>query len=39
MKKLYEGMNLEVIFFLNDVITGSNDDNVTDMPDFPEYFQ
>ena len=39
MKKIYENVELEVVFFLNeDVIRTSNNDNVGNMPDFPENF-
>lgn len=39
MKKTYENIELEVTFFSNeDVIRTSNNDNTTEMPDFPENF-
>ena len=39
MKKTYENVELEVLFFLEeDVIRTSQSDNVTPMPDFPENF-
>ena len=40
MKKIYENMELEVIFFsAEDVIRTSMNDNTGDMPDFPEQFE
>lgn len=38
MKK-YENLEIELIFLAEDVVrTSQSNDNVTDMPDFPEYF-
>ena len=38
--KLYEKVELEIIFLLKeDVIRTSQNDNVEDMPDFPENFE
>ncbi len=37
--KTYQNLELEVVFFLEeDVIRTSNNDNVTEMPDFDENF-
>lgn len=37
--KQYEELTLEVVFFLEeDVVRTSQNDNVSDMPDFPENF-
>ena len=39
MKRNYENVELEIVFFCSDdVIRTSNNDNVEDMPDFPEIF-
>ena len=39
MKKTYENVELEVMFFSQeDVIRTSQNDNTADMPDFPEDF-
>lgn len=39
MKKIYENVELEVLFFLEeDVIRTSQSDNIENMPDFPENF-
>ncbi len=38
MKKIYENMEMELIFLSEDVVRTSQNDNVTDMPDFPENF-
>jgi len=38
--KTYQNLELEVVFFLEeDVIRTSNNDNVGEMPDFPENFE
>lgn len=38
--KTYQNLELEVVFFLEeDVIRTSNNDNVGEMPDFPEDFE
>ena len=38
--KLYEKVELEIIFLLKeDVIRTSQNDNVEDMPEFPELFE
>ncbi len=35
--KTYQNLELEVVFFLEeDVVRTSNNDNVEEMPDFPE---
>ena len=39
MKKIYENIELEVMFFSQeDVIRTSQNDNTAEMPDFPEDF-
>lgn len=39
MKKIYDNVELEVLFFLEeDVIRTSQSDNIENMPDFPENF-
>lgn len=39
MKKNYESFTLEIVFFCEeDIVRTSQNDNVTDMPDFPENF-
>jgi hypothetical protein len=39
MKKIYENVELEVLFFAEeDVIRTSNNDNTAEMPEFPEDF-
>lgn len=39
MKRNYENVELEIVLFCSDdVIRTSNNDNVEDMPDFPEDF-
>lgn len=39
MKKNYESVALEIVFFCaEDIVRTSQNDNVTDMPDFPENF-
>ena len=39
MKRNYENVELEIVFFCSDdVIRTSNNDNVENMPDFPEDF-
>lgn len=40
MKKQYENMIIDVIFFFEeDIVRTSPNDNVTDMPEFPEHFE
>lgn len=40
MKKQYENMIIDVIFFFEeDIVRTSPNDNVTDMPEFPENFE
>jgi hypothetical protein len=39
MKKIYENIEIGVIFLTEDVVRTSQNDNVTDMPEFPENFQ
>ena len=37
MKKIYESVELEVVFFFGeDIVRTSNSDNVENMPEFPE---
>ncbi len=39
MKSNYENIEIKIILFSNDdIIKTSNDDNVEEMPDFPEMF-
>ena len=38
MKKVYENMEMELIFLSEDIVRTSENDNVTDMPEFPEDF-
>ncbi len=38
MKKSYETIETNVIFFYEEVVRTSNNDNVTDLPEFPEIF-
>lgn len=39
MKKIYQEMELEVVLFSQeDIVRTSQNDNVSDMPDFPENF-
>ena len=38
MKKVYENMEMELIFLAEDIVRTSLNDNVTDMPEFPEDF-
>ena len=39
MKKMYENVELELVFFsTEDIVRTSQNDNVTDMPEFPEDF-
>ena len=37
MKKTYQEIELLVILFTEDVVRTSQNDNVEDMPDFPEF--
>jgi hypothetical protein len=40
MKKQYENIVVDVIFFFEeDIVRTSPNDNVTDMPEFPENFE
>ena len=40
MKKQFENVELEIVCFCaEDVIRASVNDNVTDVPEFPEFFQ
>ena len=39
MKRNYENIQLKIIYFsAEDIVKTSNNDNVSDMPDFPENF-
>ena len=39
MKKMYENVELELVFFsTEDIVRTSQNDNVTDMPEVPEDF-
>lgn len=38
MKKIYESIQIEVIVLLEDVIRTSQNDNVSNLPEFPETF-
>ena len=39
MKKIYENVELELVFFAaEDIVRISQNDNTADMPDFPEMF-
>lgn len=38
MKKIYESLELQLVFFTEeDIVRTSSNDNTTDMPDFPEF--
>ena len=37
MKKTYQEMEMLVVFFAEDLVRTSQNDNVEDMPDFPEF--
>ena len=37
MKKTYQEMEMLVVFFAEDIVRTSQNDNVEDMPDFPEF--
>ncbi len=36
--KVYENIQMELIFLTEDVVRTSQNDNVTDLPEFPENF-
>ena len=39
MKKIYENIQLEIVYFSEeDIVRTSKNDNLEEMPDFPEYF-
>ena len=38
MKKNYQEMELVLVFFTEEIVRTSQNDNVEDMPDFPEFF-
>lgn len=37
MKKTYQEVDLVLIFFTEEIVRTSQNDNVEDMPDFPEF--
>jgi hypothetical protein len=37
MKKTYQEIEILVVFFAEDIVRTSQNDNVEDMPDFPEF--
>ena len=37
MKKTYMEIEIEIVLLLEEVVRTSTSDNVTDMPDFPEF--
>jgi hypothetical protein len=37
MKKIYQEIDLVLIFFTEEIVRTSQNDNVEDMPDFPEF--
>ena len=39
MKKTYQKIELVLILFTEDVVRTSQNDNVEDLPDFPEIFE
>ena len=39
MKKTYQKIQLVLILFTEDVVRTSQNDNVEDLPDFPEIFE
>ena len=38
MKKIYENIEISLVLLSEDVVRTSQNDNVTDMPEFPENF-
>ena len=38
MKKTYQEMELILVFLTEEIVRTSQNDNVEDMPDFPEFF-
>ena len=39
MKKIYENIELELVFFATeDIVRTSQNDNIIEMPEFPEMF-
>ncbi len=39
MKKIYENIEISLVFFYNeDIVRTSQNDNVVDLPEFPENF-
>ena len=39
MKKAYDEVKMVVVFMAEEVIRTSQNDNVEDMPEFPEFFE
>ena len=39
MKKAYDEVKMVVVFMTEEVIRTSQNDNVEDMPEFPEFFE
>jgi hypothetical protein len=39
MKKIYQEIDLVLIFFTEEIVRTSQNDNVEDMPEFPEFFE
>ena len=39
MKKAYDEIKMVVVFMTEEVIRTSQNDNVEDMPEFPEFFE
>ena len=37
MKKIYQEIDLVLIFFTEEIVRTSQNDNVEDMPEFPEF--
>lgn len=37
MKKIYQEVELLILFFTEEIVRTSQNDNVEDMPDFPEF--
>ena len=37
MKKIYQELELLILFFTEEIVRTSQNDNVEDMPDFPEF--
>ena len=39
MKKAYDEIKMVVVFMTEEVVRTSQNDNVEDMPEFPEFFE